>query len=128
MITKKKLANTFAIFSIVIAVIHFFLETLYTIEFGQHWTGIIPDYIAVCLMFLGGISVLKNIKMVGILSSAWGFTFCLHYRAWAWRYYETSSGTSSTIIEHTMNVLFCTMFISVISFVISLVLCYKINY
>ena len=128
MITKKKLANTFAIFSIVIAVIHFFLETLYTIEFGQHWTGIIPDYIAVCLMFLGGISVLKNIKMVGILSSAWGFTFCLHSRAWAWRYYETSLGTSSTIIEHTMNVLFCTMFISVISFLISLVLCYKINY
>ena len=128
MITKKKLANTFAIFSIVIAVIHFFLETLYTIEFGQHWTGIIPDYIAVCLMFLGGISVLKNIKMVGILSSAWGFTFCLHYRAWAWRYYETSLETSSTVIEHTMNVLFCTMFISVISCVISLVLCYKINY
>ena len=128
MITKNQLTNTFAIFTIVTAVIHFVLETLYTIEFGQHWTGIIPDYIAVCLMFLGGISVLKNIKMVGILSSAWGFTFCLHYRAWAWRYYETSSGTSSTIIEHTMNVLFCTMFISVISFLISLVLCYKINY
>ena len=128
MITKKKLANTFAIFTIVTAVIHFVLETLYTIEFGQHWTGIIPDHIAVCLMFLGGISVLKNIKMVGILCGAWGFTFCLHYRAWAWRYYETSLGTSSTIIEHTMNVLFCTMFISVISFVISLVLCYKINY
>ena len=96
MITKNQLTNTFAIFTIVTAVIHFVLETLYTIEFGQHWTGIIPDYIAVCLMFLGGISVLKNIKMVGILSSAWGFTFCLHYRAWAWRYYETSSGTSST--------------------------------
>ena len=128
MITNKKLTNTFAIFSIVIAVIHFLLETLYTIEFGQHWTGILPDYIAVCLMFLGGISVLKNIKMVGILCGAWGFTFCLHYRAWAWRYYETSLGTSSTLLEDTMNVLLCTMFISVISFVISLVLVYKINY
>ena len=94
MITKKKLTNTFAIFTIVTAVIHFVLETLYTIEFGQNWAGILPDYIAVCLMFLGGISVLKNIKMVGILCGAWGFTFCLHYRAWAWRYYETSLGTS----------------------------------
>ena len=128
MITKKKLTNTFAIFSIVIAVIHFLLETLYTIEFGQHWTGIIPDYIAVFLIFLGGISVLKNIKMVGILCGAWGFTFCLHYRAWAWRYYETSLKTSSNLIEDTMNVLLCTLFISLISFVISLVLCYENNY
>tara|TARA_Y100000385_G_scaffold275959_1_gene321103 strand:- start:418 stop:804 length:387 start_codon:yes stop_codon:yes gene_type:complete len=128
MITKNQLTNTFAIFTIVTAVIHFVLETLYTIEFGQNWAGILPDYIAVCLMFLGGISVLKNIKMVGILCGAWGFTFCLHYRAWAWRYYEISLGTSSTLVEDTMNVLLYTMFISVIAFVISLVLCYKINY
>lgn len=78
--TKNQLTNTFAIFTIVTAVIHFVLETLYTIEFGQNWAGILPDYIAVCLMFLGGISVLKNIKMVGILCGAWGFTFCLNYR------------------------------------------------
>ena len=78
-------------------------------------------------MFLGGISVLKNIKMVGILSSAWGLLLST-LQSMGVEYYETSSGTSSTIIEHTMNVLFCTMFISVISFVISLVLCYKINY
>lgn len=128
MITKNQLTNTFAIFTIVTAVIHFVLETLYPIEFGQNWAGILPDYIAVCLMFLGGISVLKNIKMVGILCGAWGFTFCLHYRAWAWRYYEISLGTSSTLVEDTMNVLLYTMFISVIAFVISLVLCYKINY
>lgn len=126
--TKNQLTNTFAIFTIVTAVIHFVLETLYTIEFGQNWAGILPDYIAVCLMFLGGISVLKNIKMVGILCGAWGFTFCLNYRAWAWRYYESSLGTSSSLVEDTMNVLLYTMFISVIAFVISLVLCYKINY
>jgi len=126
--TKNQLTNTFAIFTIVTAVIHFVLETLYTIEFGQNWAGILPDYIAVCLMFLGGISVLKNIKMVGILCGAWGFTFCLNYRAWAWRYYESSLGTSSSLVEDTMNVLLYTMFISVIAFLISLVLCYKINY
>jgi hypothetical protein len=126
--TKNQLTNTFAIFTIVTAVIYFVLETLYTIEFGQNWAGILPDYIAVCLMFLGGISVLKNIKMVGILCGAWGFTFCLNYRAWAWRYYESSLGTSSSLVEDTMNVLLYTMFISVIAFLISLVLCYKINY
>lgn len=126
--TKNQLTNTFAIFTIVTAVIHFVLETLYTIEFGQNWAGILPDYIAVCLMFLGGISVLKNIKMVGILCGAWGFTFCLNYRAWAWRYYESSLETSSSLVEDTMNVLLYTMFISVIAFLISLVLCYKINY
>ena len=79
-------------------------------------------------MFLGGISVLKNIKMVGIICGAWGFTFCLHYRAWAKRYYETSLGTSSALVEDTMNVILYTMFISVISFLISLVLCYENNY
>ena len=90
MITKKKLTKTFAIFSIVIVVIHFLLEALYTIEFGQHWTGIIPDYIVVCLMFLGGISALKNIKIVAYYVAHGSLLFV----------YNTEHGRGDTMKHH----------------------------
>ena len=67
MIKNKQFINTFATFTIGIALIHFVLETLYTIKFGQTWAGLLPDYIAVSLMWAGGIIALKNIKGVGIL-------------------------------------------------------------
>ena len=82
----RRFINTFATFTIVIALIHFVLETLYTIKFGQTWAGLLPDYIAVTLMCVGGLVVLKNIKAAGVLCGAWGFAFCLHYRSWAWRF------------------------------------------
>ena len=61
---EKRFINSFTIFTISIAFVHFILETLYTIKFGQTWAGLLPDYIAVSLMWAGGIIALKNIKGV----------------------------------------------------------------
>ena len=124
MIKNKRFINTFATFTIVIALIHFVLETLYTFKFGQTWLGLLPDYIAVTLMWAGGFVVLKNIKAVGILCGAWGFAFCLHYRSWAWRFDDLLNGTSTTLVENTMYVLLYTMPISIIAFIISLIICF----
>jgi hypothetical protein len=57
----------------VIAVVHLTLETLFTIKFGQTFTGYLPDLIAVALLLIGGYLTIKNPNAVGVLCGAWGF-------------------------------------------------------
>ena len=54
----------------IIGLLHFVLENLYTYLFGQTWVGLLPNYIAVTLMCVTGLMVLKNIKVVGLLCGA----------------------------------------------------------
>ena len=67
MINSRRFINIFSIFTIIIALIHFVLETIYTYKFGQTRAGLLPDYIAISLMCISGLIVLKNIKAVGLL-------------------------------------------------------------
>ena len=127
MINSKKFIRFFSTFTIIIALVHFVLETFYTYLFGQTWASLLPDYIAVALCTISGLMVLKNIKAVGFLCGAWGFAFCLHYRSWAWRFDNFLSGTSTPLIDNTMYVLLYTMPISIVAFVISLIICYPKN-
>lgn len=120
---RTRFLNAFASYSLIAATIHFTLETWYTITFGQSWPGLLPDYISVSLMLAGGLLVRKDHRTVGILCGAWGFAFCLNYRAWAWRLQEMMDGTSTTLIDNTMLVLSITLFLSLVSFMISLSYC-----
>ena len=103
--------------------IHFILESLYTIQFGQSFLGLLPDLIADALLVIGGILVLKNPKAIGVLCGAWGFTFCLHYRSWAWRFESVQDGSATSVDEITMIVLASTMFISILCFILTLLMC-----
>tara|TARA_Y100001934_G_scaffold244547_1_gene302077 strand:+ start:529 stop:864 length:336 start_codon:yes stop_codon:yes gene_type:complete len=105
------------------ATVHFILESLYTIQFGQSFLGLLPDLIPDALLFTGGVLVLRNSNAIGILCGAWGFTFCLHYRAWAWRFESVQDGSATDLDEITMLILGSTMIISVISFVLTLLMC-----
>lgn len=87
----------FVIFTFCIAAIHFILESLYTIQFGQLFTGLLPDLIADALLVMGGALALENSKATGVLCGAWGFTVCLHYRAWAWRFESLQDGLASPV-------------------------------
>jgi hypothetical protein len=107
----------------VIAVVHLTLETLFTIKFGQTFTGYLPDLIAVALLLIGGYLTIKTPNAVGVLCGAWGFSCCLHYRAWAWRFNEVIEGTSTELVEATMIVLAVTMPISFIAFGVTLIAC-----
>ena len=120
---NEKFIGCFALWSIGIACLHFALETLFTLRFGQAFVGLLPDYIAVALLIWGGLQVRKNIGALGLLCGAWGFTFCLHYRAWAWRFEEVMMGSATPLVETTMYVLTYTAPISIISFIITLMLC-----
>ena len=117
----------FSIFTIFIGFVHFILETSFTILFGQTVAGYLPDLIAVALLITAGYLTIKNTNAVGILCGAWGFAFCLHYRSWAWRFDDVIAGTATQLVETTMYVLAFTMPISIISFIITLILCLPKN-
>ena len=120
---NKTFIGRFALWSIGMACLHFSLETLVTLRFGQSFVGLLPDYVAVALLIWAGLQVLKNNAALGLLCGSWGFTLCLHYRAWAWRFEEVMTGSATPLVETTMYVLMYTMPISIISFIITLVLC-----
>jgi len=96
---------------------------VYTLQFGQSFTGLLPDLIADALLVTGGALVLKNSEATGVLCGARGFTFCLHYRAWAWRFESVQNGSASPVDEITMTVLASTLFISIVSFILTVLMC-----
>ncbi len=122
-ISSPDFIKKFVIFTFCMATVHFILESLYTIQFGQSFLGLLPDLIPDALLFTGGVLVLRNSNAIGILCGAWGFTFCLHYRAWAWRFESVQDGSATDLDEITMLILGSTMIISVISFVLTLLMC-----
>ena len=117
------LLHKFSVMSIVIAVVYFTLETLFTVKFGQSLTGYLPDLMAAALLLVGGTLTIKNPNAVWILCGAWGFSCCLHYRSWAWRFNDVMEGTSTELVETTMTVLMVTMPISFIAFGVTLIAC-----
>ena len=117
------LLHKFSVMSIVIAVVYFTLETLFTVKFGQSLTGYLPDLMAAALLLVGGTLTIKNPNAVGILCGAWGFSCCLHYRSWAWRFNDVMEGASTELVETTMTVLMVTMPISFIAFGVTLIAC-----
>lgn len=122
-IRQPQFVVTFSKLTIFFACVHFILETLHAIVFGQSFLGLLPDYIAVGLMISGGFAAMRNDDAIGILCGAWGFAFCLHYRSWAWRYEAFLDGMATPVNEGTMYVLGATLFISALSFLITLILC-----
>jgi hypothetical protein len=85
---------------------------------------LIVDYIAVSLLLYGGYKSLQTGDAAGLLCGAWGFEFCLNYRAFFWRVDRTISGTSegSAAIETTAYVLGCLLVVSLAMFLITIYL------
>ena len=112
LINNQVFIRRFVIFTFFMAAIHFILESLYTVQLEQSLLGVLPDLIADALLVTGGVLVLKNSEAIGILCGAWGFTLCLHYWAWAWRFESVQDGPATSVDEIIMIVLAPTMLIS----------------
>ena len=123
MAASNKFVRKFSIATIIFASIHFVLEGLYTLRFGQHFLGLLPDLVADALLLWGSFLGLRDQRATGILCGAWGFTLCLHYRAFAWRFEEFLAGNADSLVTGTMYVLGSTMLISLICFGVTLKMC-----
>jgi hypothetical protein len=118
-----KVERRLAVFSIVAAVIHFVGETWVHFAFGQFLPMLIVDYIAISLLLFGGIRSLQTGAAAGLLCGAWGFTFCLNYRALFWRVEVLTKGGGTPVLETMTQVLAGLLVISMVAFAITLVLC-----
>ena len=120
---RPKVERRLAIFSIVAAIIHFVGETWVHFAFGQFLPMLIVDYIAISLLLFGGIRSLQTGNAAGLLCGAWGFTFCLNYRALFWRVEVLLKGGGTPVLETMTQVLAVLLVISMVAFFISLALC-----
>lgn len=71
--------------SIIFGLVYFVYETWYHITYDQSNLALTADYISVFLLFFAGIVNLRLKKSTGLLCGAWGYTFCIMYRAFIWR-------------------------------------------
>jgi hypothetical protein len=79
----RRIETGLAWFSVAGACLHFTLETLYHVKFGQSLPFLIVDYIAVALLISSAVSSLRMrpASSAGWLAGAWGFAACLAYMA-----------------------------------------------
>ena len=114
----KKLLSCLAI---TFGIIYFIYETWYHISYNQSNLALTADYISVLLLLIAGIVNLRSKKGIGLLCGAWGYTFCIIYRAFIWRmeaiwadelaYYETLQ----------VKVLILALIVSFLAFIISII-------
>jgi hypothetical protein len=120
---RQKMERWLAVFSIVSAVIHFVGETWVHFKFGQFLPMLIVDYIAISLLLFGGVRSLQTGAAAGLLCGAWGFTFCLNYRALFWRVEVLLEGGGTPVLETMTQVLAVLLVISLAAFLVTLALC-----
>jgi hypothetical protein len=120
---RRKLERRLALFSIVSALVHFIGETWVHFRFGQFLPMLIVDYIAISLLLIGGVRSLQTGNAAGLLCGAWGFTFCLNYRALFWRVEVLLEGGGTPVLETMTQVLAGLLVVSGLAFLVSLLLC-----
>ena len=100
------------------ASIHFFVETAWHFMFGQYLPMLIVDYIAIGLIFYACFESKKSeLFSKALFIGAWGFTFCLFYRALFSRLAEDGDGVDIL----TLSYLGLYMAISCIFFVLGII-------
>lgn len=84
---------------------------------------LLADYIGVCLLVYSGIRTFMNPISRGLLCGAWGYAFCLNYRAFAWRLDAFQDGASTGLMDNTLIILACTLLFSLLAFAYTLIIC-----
>ena len=122
MVFSTKFVRVFAWISIITSIFHTLGEGYFVYKFNQPFFQTLVDIIAVCLLFFGGKIALKKNYSLGLLCGAWGFTFCLNYRAWVWRFYAKIEGTTNINTDSIGTILLFLLIYSCSAFVISVLL------
>ena len=117
----RRIETGLAWFSIAGACLHFALETLYHLKFGQYLPFLIVDYIAVTLLISSAVSSLlvRPASGSGLLAGAWGFSSCLAYMAFFGFLQSYLQGHESLV---TMIILGAALSAAFLAFILSLLL------
>lgn len=110
--------------AIIFGFIYFFYETWYHISFDQSNLALTADYISVLLLIFAGITNLKFKQGIGLLCGAWGYTFCIMYRAFIWRMEAIWAEELPNYETLQVKVLILALIVSFPAFIISLIRCF----
>ena len=113
----KKLLSWLAI---TFGIIYFIYETWYHISYNQSNLALTADYISVLLLLIAGIVNLRSKKGIGLLCGAWGYTFCIIYRAFIWRMEAIWADELVNYETLQVKVLILALIVSFLAFIISL--------
>ena len=122
---RAVISRRFAWLSAIAAILHFLGETWWHLRFGQFLPMLIVDYIAVSLLLISSTIYLRGGHSFGLLCGAWGFSFCLSYRAFFWRVEVLLSGGGSEQLRATATVLGFMLIFSALMFLVSMILTYE---
>ena len=113
-----------AIYTLLSAAVHFTLETYHYVQYGSFLPMLIVDYICITLFVFASYVALSSRfgSAAGLLCGAWGFAFCLNYRAFFWRYEELLKGSPQGVepMEVVASILGVTLIISGCVFLLTL--------
>ena len=117
----KKLLSWVAI---IFGLVYFFYETWYHISYDQSNIALSADYISVFLLIFAGITNLRSKQGIGLLCGAWGYTFCIMYRAFIWRMEAIWAEELPNYETLQVKVLILALIVSFPAFIISLIRCF----
>lgn len=117
----KKLLSWVAI---LFGLVYFFYETWYHISYDQSNLALSADYISVFLLIFAGITNLRSKQGIGLLCGAWGYTFCIMYRAFIWRMEAIWAEQLPNYETLQVKVLILALIVSFPAFIISLIRCF----
>ncbi|MEM8982145.1 MAG: hypothetical protein AAGC71_03910 [Pseudomonadota bacterium] len=120
-----KTERRFALFSFVMACLHFVFETGVHVKWGQFLPMLIVDYIAIALLIGGAMGVLRWNWGPGLLCGAWGFEFCLNYRTFFIRVHAIMEGTANDVTTTTAYILGALLVFSIPVFLYAVLLCVR---
>ena len=122
MFTRRLFQKRFALMTLFLAFLHLVMELGYTFKVGQHFLGLLPDLVADGLLVWGSVLLIRNQQAAGLICGAWGFTLCLHYRSWAWRFEDYLMGIIDKTQLGVMYLLAATMLISIVCFALTILM------
>lgn len=119
------LERIIAIYTAIMVVPYFVLETSHYVQYGSYLPMVLVDYILMALMVVAAyVSLSKKFGSgAGLLCGAWGYAFCLNWRSYFWRAHAIEQGDTATIaepIDQVATFLLVTLILSGIVFVASL--------
>ncbi len=120
---SNKYIIRFCFFSIAVGVLHFVMETWFHITFEQSIVQLLADYIGIFMLVFSASFVLKKKYGVGLLCGAWGYSFCLNYRAFGWRMDAYTKGDTTVLLDTTLVVLLIALFFSLAAFIYTIFIC-----
>ena len=117
----KKLLSWVAI---IFGLVYFFYETWYHISYDQSNLALSADYTSIFLLIFAGVTNLRSKQGIGLLCGAWGYTFCIMYRAFIWRMEAIWAEELPNYETLQVKVLILALIVTFPAFIISLIRCF----